>query len=61
VVVALVVLAAVGVCMVAAASLVPAMLGRLGGWPGLTVGFVALVAALTALWAVQKRRDRTLR
>lgn len=60
-VVGLVVVAALGVCMMAAAVMLPAMLGRLGAWPVLLSGFVALLGALYALWVIQKKRDRTLR
>jgi hypothetical protein len=56
-----VVVVAVGVCMMAAATMVPTMLGRLGAWPVFGIGFVALVGALAALWVIQKKRDRTSR
>lgn len=60
-VIALVIVAAVATCMMAAAILVPTMLGRLGAWPALAGGLVALVAALAALWLIQRRHDRPLR
>ena len=59
-VVVLVVLVAVGVCATAAAAMVPALLGSLGSWPVLVGGLLLLVAALVALWMIQRRRDRTL-
>jgi hypothetical protein len=55
------VLAGLGVCAIAAAVMVPAMLGRVGAWPVLVGGTVALVAALAALWVITKGRDRPLR
>ncbi len=57
----LVVLAAVGVCMIAAAMMVSDMLGTFGGWPAVVVGFILLTASLSGLWMIQKARDRTLR
>jgi hypothetical protein len=57
----LVVLAAVGVCMVAAAMMVSSMLGAFGGWLGVVVGSALLTATLVALWVIQRARDRTLR
>lgn len=60
-VVALVVLAAVGVCLIAAAMMVTTLLGAFGGWPAVVVGFVVLAGSLTGLWLIQKERDRTLR
>lgn len=57
----LVVLAAVGVCMIAASMMATTMLGSFGGWPAVAVGFVLLVASLAGLWVIQKERDRTLR
>jgi hypothetical protein len=61
VVVLLVVVTAVAVCMMAAAITVPDLLGRLGAWPVLVGGLVVVVGALSALWGIQKKRDRTLR
>jgi hypothetical protein len=58
---ALVVLVGLSVCMIAAAVMLPTMLGGLGAWPVLVGGFVALIASLSALWVVQCRRDGTLR
>jgi hypothetical protein len=52
--------AALGVCALAAAVLVPALLGSLGAWPVLVAGVLMLIAALVALWVIQRRRDRTL-
>ena len=60
-VVVLVVLAAVGVCMIAASMMVASMLGAFGGWPAVIVGFVLLTASLSGLWVIQKARDSTLR
>jgi len=60
-VVALTVLAALRVCAIAAAAMVPAMLGKVGAWPVLVGGTIALGAALAALWVIAKRRDRPLR
>ncbi len=57
----LVALVAVAVCMMAAAVMVPTLLGSIGAWPVFGVSFVMLVAALVALWLIQARRDRTLR
>lgn len=57
----LVVVIAVAMCMMAAAVMLPAMLGDLGAWPVFGVSFVAFVSALLALWKIQARRDRTLR
>lgn len=61
VVVLLVVVTALAVCMMAAAIMVPALLRPLGAWPGLVGALVVLVGALSALWGIQKKRDRTLR
>ena len=44
----------------AAAVMVPALLGSLGSWPVLVAGLLLSVAALVALWVIQRRRDRTL-
>jgi hypothetical protein len=60
-VVVLVVLAAVGVCMIAATMMVSDMLGAFGGWLGVVVGSVLLTASLAGLWIIQRARDRTLR
>ena len=57
---ALTVVAAIGVCAIAAAVMVPALLGRLGAWPVLVAGVLMLIVALVALWVVQRRRDRTM-
>ena len=57
----LTVVIALGVCAIAAAVMVPAMLGGVGAWPVLVAGCVLLTVALCGLWLVQKRRDRTLR
>jgi protein-S-isoprenylcysteine O-methyltransferase Ste14 len=59
-VVVLTVVAALGVCAIAAAAMVPALLGGLGAWPVLVAGLLLLIAALAALWVIQRRRDRTL-
>jgi len=56
----LTVLAALGVCAIAAAVMVPALLGSLGAWPVFVAGVLMLIAALPALWVIQRRRDRTL-
>ena len=60
-VVVVVILAATGACMIAAGAVVPALLGAFGGWPAVVVGFTLLAASLSALWIIQKARDRTLR
>ncbi len=60
-VVALVLLVALGACAIAAASVVPAMLGGAGAWPVLVVGLTALLVGLTGLGLIQEKRDRTLR
>lgn len=57
----LVVLAAVGVCMIAAGIMVSEMLGAFGGWPAVVVGLILLAASLAGLWVIQKERDRNLR
>jgi hypothetical protein len=56
----LTVVVALGVCAIAAAVMVPALLGTLGAWPVLVAGVLILVAALVVLWVIQRRRDRTL-
>lgn len=56
----LTVVAALGVCAIATAAMVPALLGSLGAWPGVVAGVLVLIAALVALWVIQRRRDRTL-
>jgi hypothetical protein len=53
--------AALGVCGLAAAVMVPTMLGGLGAWPVFAVGLIVLLATLGGLWAVQKHPDRTRR
>ena len=60
-VVVLLVLAAVGACMIAASMMVTDMLGMFGGWPAVAVGFVLLMGSVWGLWVIQKARDRTLR
>lgn len=50
---------ALAVCAIGAAVMVPALLG-VGAWLVLVVGVLALLAALAGLWAIQRRRDRTL-
>jgi len=60
VVVVLTVVVALGVCAIAAAVMVPALLGSLGSWPVLAAGALILVAALAGLWVIQRRRDRTM-
>jgi hypothetical protein len=52
--------AALGVCAIAVAVMVPALLGSLGGWPVLVAGVFMLLVALARLWVIQHRRDRTL-
>jgi hypothetical protein len=37
------------------------MLDGAGAWPVLVAGLSALLVGLTALWVIQKKRDRTLR
>jgi hypothetical protein len=58
-VVALTVVAAVAACAVFLAALDPAVLGSVGALPVIVAG-VILIAALAALWVIQRRRDRTL-
>ena len=53
-------LVAIGVCAIAAAVMVPALLGGLGSWLVLVAGVLMLIAALAALWVIMRRRDRTL-
>ena len=60
-VVVLVVVAGIATCMIAAVSLVPAMLAPLDAWQVLAVSSIMLVGALIALWVIQRDRDRTLR
>jgi membrane protein YdbS with pleckstrin-like domain len=56
----LTVIAGLAVCAVAAAIMVPAMLGAVGAWPALVAGSLVLVATLTALFLLHRRRDRSL-
>ena len=58
---ALAVVIALAICAMAAAVMVPTMLGGVGAWPVLIAGGVVLITALRGLWLIQKRRDRTLR
>jgi hypothetical protein len=51
---------AIGTCVIAAAVIVPSLLGSLGGWPAIVAGILTLIAALVALWVIQRRRARTL-
>ena len=53
---------ALGVCVIAAAVMVPALLGvgGLGAWLVIVAGLLVLIAALAALWVIMHRRDRTL-
>lgn len=55
----LTVLAGLAVCAMAAAVMVPTLLG-VGAWPVLGVGFVVLLAALGGLWRIFHQRDRSL-
>ena len=59
-VVVLTAVVALGVCAIAAAVMVPALLGGLGAWPVIVAGVLLLVAALAVLWVIMRRRDRTL-
>ena len=59
-VVVLTAVVALGVCAVAAAVMVPALLGGLGAWPVIVGGVLVLIGALAALWVIMHRRDRTL-
>jgi hypothetical protein len=59
-VVALTVAAALAACAIFVGALGPGVLGSLGAWPLLVAGGLVLVAALAALWIIQRRRDRTL-
>ena len=56
---ALTVVVALGICAIAAAVMVPTMLGRVGAWPVLVAGCVLLTGALGGLWRIVKRRDLT--
>ncbi|HEY5428340.1 MAG TPA: hypothetical protein VIK04_04430 [Solirubrobacteraceae bacterium] len=58
---ALTVIIALSVCAIAAAVMVPAMLGGVDAWTVLVAGCVVLIAGLGGLWVIQKRRDRALR
>jgi membrane protein YdbS with pleckstrin-like domain len=51
-VVALTVAAAVAACAI--------FVGGLVAWPLLVAGVLVLIAALAALWVIQRRRDHTL-
>jgi sterol desaturase/sphingolipid hydroxylase (fatty acid hydroxylase superfamily) len=53
-------LVALGTCAIAAAVMVPALLGGLGAWPVLVAGLLIVIAALAWLWVIHRRRDRTL-
>ncbi|GEM_PF-3793754 len=59
-VVALTVVAALAACAIFVGGLAPAVLGSLGAWPLLVAGGLILIAALAALWVIQRRRDHTL-
>ncbi len=59
-VVGLVVLVALGGCALAAAVMVPTMLGGVSAWVVAGSGCGLLIAALAILWVVQRRRDRSL-
>jgi hypothetical protein len=54
---ALTVAVALSACAIAAAVMVPTMLGGVGAWPVLVAGCVLLTIALGGLWRIQKRRD----
>jgi len=54
---ALTVAIALSTCAIAAAVMVPTMLGGVGAWPVLVAGCVLLIIALGGLWRTQKRRD----
>jgi len=58
--VALTIVIALGVCAMAAAVMVPTMLGGVGAWPVLAAGCIVLVTALAVLWLSETRRDRRL-
>jgi peptidoglycan biosynthesis protein MviN/MurJ (putative lipid II flippase) len=60
-VILLTVVAALGVCAIGSAVMVPTMLGGVGAWPVIAGGCIALIAALVALWMIGSRRDRWLR
>ena len=59
-VIVLVVVAGLGVCLMAAASMDPVDLEPLPAWAAFAAGLVALVAALVALWRFERERDRRL-
>jgi hypothetical protein len=50
--------AALGVCALAAAVMVPDMLGGLRAWPVLAAGVSVLLVSLGGLWAVRPQRGR---
>jgi hypothetical protein len=58
---ALTVVIALSVCAIAAAVMVPAMLGGADAWTVLVAACVLLTVALGGLWLIQRRRDQTLR
>jgi lipopolysaccharide export LptBFGC system permease protein LptF len=51
---------ALAVCAIFVVSFVPVVLGSLGAWPVFVAALLILIAALAALWVIQRRRDRTL-
>jgi uncharacterized membrane protein len=55
-VIVLAVVAGLGVCAIAAAVMVPTMLGRVGAWPVLAGGSIALIAALVGLLAIENAK-----
>lgn len=57
--VVLTVAAALGACGLAAAVMVPTMLGGLSTWAVFAAGVIVLLIALGGLWALQKQRDPT--
>lgn len=55
--VVLTVAAALGVCGLAVAVMVPTMLGGLSTWAVFGAGVVVLLVALGGLWALERQRD----
>jgi lipopolysaccharide export LptBFGC system permease protein LptF len=59
-VVALTAVVALAVVAILVVAFEPVLLGSLGAWPVFVAALLILIAALVALWIIQRRRDRTL-
>jgi protein-S-isoprenylcysteine O-methyltransferase Ste14 len=59
-VVVLTTVVALGVCAIAAAVMVPALLGSIGAWPVLVAGVLMVIASLAGLCVIQRGRDHSL-